>query len=60
MSKEAIILEGKLIGDLYDVLIKYEGQITTTSAVGALEMLKNNLIKHGFEQTIKVMTDEQR
>jgi len=55
MSKEE-----NLMADLFDVLMKYEGKVTTTFAVGVLEMLKSDLIKNQFKSTLEVMANEQR
>jgi hypothetical protein len=52
--------EENLMADLFDVLIKYDGKVTTTFAVGVLEMLKSDLIKNQFKSTLEVMANEQR
>jgi len=52
--------EENLMADLFDVLMKYDNKVTTTFAVGVLEMLKSDLIKNQFETTLKVMANEQR
>lgn len=44
--------------DVFDVVAKYDGKLSTAMVVGVLEMLKNDMMRHGFNETIKVMKDE--
>jgi hypothetical protein len=45
--------------ELYDVISKYEESLLLPTAVGILEMLKNDLMRHGFQETLEVMVKEK-
>jgi hypothetical protein len=45
--------------ELYDVISKYEESILLPTAIGILEMLKNDLMRHGFQETLEVMVKEK-
>jgi len=48
-------LVGGLTLELFDVLMKYEDSVLLATAVGVLEILKNDLLKNGYKQTVQLM-----
>ena len=53
-------LVAQLARDLFDVVKKYSGQMTAAELVGALELHKQELILHHFNQTKEEMSHETR
>ena len=58
MSQEKIV--GQLATDLFDLVKKYSDQMTAAELIGALELHKQELIHHHFNQIKKEMNSETR
>lgn len=56
--KEKLVRE--LASELFDVVKKYSSQMTAAELIGALEMHKQELILHHYNQIHKEMSDETR
>ena len=52
-------LVGGLTLELFDVLMKYEDSILLATTVGVLEILKNDLLKNGYKQTVQLMVEKK-
>ena len=52
-------LVGGLTLELFDVLMKYEDSVLLATAVGVLEILKNDLLKNGYKQTVQLMVEKK-
>lgn len=50
----------QLATDLFDVVKKYSGQVTAAELIGALELHKQELILHHFNQIREGMSHETR
>ena len=53
-------LVSQLATDLFDVVKKYSGQMTAAELVGALELHKQELILHHFNEIKKEIDNETR
>ena len=51
-------LVAQLATDLFDVVKKYSGQMTAAELIGALELHKQELILHHFNQMKEEMHNE--
>jgi len=52
-------LVGGLTLELFDVLMKYEDSMLLATTVGVLEILKNDLLKNGYKQTVQLMVEKK-
>ena len=50
----------KLMVELLDVVMKYNGTMPLSTVVGVLEMLKADVINNGFKIVLEEMQDEAR
>ena len=49
-----------LMGELFDVVMKYNGTLPVPTVVGILEMLKLDIVNNQFKTVLEEMRDEAR